>query len=69
MGLNMFLPTLEQRDRIQGMAQFMNSDGSSTEFMKLLYIIGGFLVLLLVLKVVGSKQESNSDKKSSNNKK
>lgn len=69
MGLKMFLPTLDQRDRVQGMAQFMNSDGSSTELMKLLYIVGGFLVLLLVLKFVGSRQESNSDKKTPNRKK
>ncbi|MFQ3229852.1 hypothetical protein [Reinekea sp.] len=65
----MFLPTLDQRDRVQGMTQFMNSEGSSTELMQLLYIVGGFLVLLLVLKVVGSKQDKESDSRALKKKK
>lgn len=64
MGLGMFLPTIDQRDRIQNMSQFMNSDGSSLEFMTLLMLVAGFLVLVLILKRVGEKQQSKNDKKS-----
>ena len=64
MGLGLLLPTLDQRDRIQNMSQFMNSEGSSFEFMTLLLLVGGFLMFVLVLKRVGENQQSKNNKKS-----
>ena len=63
-GLSMILPTLDQRNRIQDMARFMNSDGSSSELMNILYIFGGFLLLLLVLKGIARQQEKKETKHS-----
>ncbi|MBU2862442.1 hypothetical protein ACFOND_13395 [Reinekea marina] len=60
MGFSLFM---DQRDRIQDMSRFMNSEGASSELMVLLYLAGGFLVLLWVLKLMLKKNQTKRNKR------
>lgn len=54
--------TVNQTDRIQGMARFMNSDGSSFEVMTLLLILAGMVTLILILKGISSYNQKKREK-------
>jgi hypothetical protein len=65
-GTKFILPTLDQSERIQGMARYMNESGSSSELNTLLYLLGGFMVIILLLKGVAklqSRKPTNSKSK------
>lgn len=54
--LNQWLPqTYNQTDRIQGMARYMNREGSNSEGMTLLLIFAGMLAVILVLRTLAAR--------------
>lgn len=54
--------TYNQTDRIQGMARYMNQDGSSYELMTLLMIVAGMLAVILVLKFIADHNQRKREK-------
>jgi len=51
-----------QTDRIQGMARYMNKDGSSSEWMNLALIFAGMLTIILILKMVARAGQKKREK-------
>ncbi|WP_196157533.1 hypothetical protein [Reinekea sp. G2M2-21] len=57
-GITHLLPrSYNQTDRIQGMARYMNGEGSSSELMTLLLIFAGMLGVILVLKMISAHSQ------------
>lgn len=46
------IQVVNQTDRIQGMARYMNDAGSSTEVMSLLVVLAGMIIVVLLLRAV-----------------
>ncbi len=52
---------VDQTDRIQGLARFMNKDGSSTELMNLLLVFAGMLSIVLVLRWISAHNQKKRE--------
>ena len=49
-----WLPSLDQSDRIQGMANYMNTDGAAIEWTTLFFIFAGLVGVVLMLKSIAA---------------
>ncbi|WP_132701299.1 hypothetical protein [Reinekea marinisedimentorum] len=61
-GFFQVLPRVDQSDRIQGMAKYMNEAGSSFEAGTVLLFFGGMLAVVLVLKIIYSIKKSKEER-------
>lgn len=56
------LPRVDQTDRIQGMARYMNEGGSSFETESVLLFFGGMMAVVLALKIIYSIKKAKEER-------
>lgn len=61
-GLFAPLPKLDQTDRIQGMARYMNEGGSSLELGTIFMFLGGMLGVIIFLRIIFAFKKAKEKK-------
>lgn len=57
------LPQIDQTDRIQGMARYMNEGGASSEWLSILIFLGVMFAVIILLKIIAAIKKGMDEKR------